>query len=145
MAFIRGPKGELIRAPHLAKWDAEIFQKYILKEAGGILELAFDVPLPPAGYGREGYIEPIQTQWEALKAKRVDVLIKKIADIYVCEVKPQAGAMAVGQVLMYCELYKKYYPTKLNVIPLIITDELDPDVLPLCGLHKILTYNTNQN
>jgi len=139
---IRGPGGVLIRAPHLAKYDRDIVQQFLDDNVHTPCQILFDVPLPPIVEPKKQVIKTPAGQWKALKAKRIDMVIVRPTCVYVCEAKPGASAMAVGQVLMYQELYHQYYLPTVPVIMLILTDRLDPDVQMVCAKKRILYYET---
>lgn len=63
--------------------------------------------------------------------KRIDVLAKSGDETHIIEVKPSAGASALGQVLSYCELYKNYVDPTAKLKPILVTDSLKPDMAML--------------
>jgi len=48
------------------------------------------------------------------------------------EIKPKASYVAFGQVVFYAYQFQKDYSPGLDVLPVILTDLVDPDIVPLC-------------
>ncbi len=63
-----------------------------------------------------------------LYQKKIDVVGLKGERIDIIELKPNAGASAVGQILMYRKLYKKDYSPPTQPGCVIITDSVKSDV-----------------
>jgi hypothetical protein len=141
---IRDKDGVLIRAPHLSKYDHKIVQQYFDEIVRHPYEAVFDLRCPPEIINGPGGVKEDTALWTNLVAKRIDLVIKKPTVHYVCEAKPQASAMAIGQVQMYKDLYQKYYKPDVPVIMLILTDTIDPAVVDLCNKTKIVYYETNK-
>lgn len=64
-----------------------------------------------------------------LYQKKIDVVAFKGDRIDIIELKPRAGASAVGQVLMYKKLYIKDYTPPSRPRCIIITDDVKTDTL----------------
>ena len=62
--------------------------------------------------------------------KRIDVVGRRGLDYWIIEVKPRAGAMALGQALFYSDLFEREFAVAGDVVPVIVTDVVDKDVLP---------------
>lgn len=65
---------------------------------------------------------------EKLYKKKIDVVGLKGQEIAIIELKPKAGASAVGQVKMYCALFKKENPAAPACRAVVITDSVSSDV-----------------
>ncbi len=64
----------------------------------------------------------------ALYKKKIDVIGYGGGKIDIIELKPRAGAAALGQVKGYIELYKRDIAPNANPNAVLITDELMPDM-----------------
>jgi len=69
--------------------------------------------------------------WHLLR-KRIDVVAQVGPVYWVIEVKPRASYEAFGQVVYYSYAFEKEYSPGGEVVPVIVTDLVDPDILPLC-------------
>jgi len=70
--------------------------------------------------------------WHLLR-KRIDVIGRVGPAYWVIEVKPRASYDAFGQVLYYSYAFEIEYSPGGEVVPVIVTDLVDPDILPLCS------------
>lgn len=73
----------------------------------------------------------------ALTTKRIDVVWRKDETVFICEVKPRAGASAIGQLLNYRNLYRSTISTANNIRLVLITDILQPDIIQSLIEHDI--------
>ena len=72
------------------------------------------------------------------KSSYIDVVGYKGDDIYIIEVKPQAWAKALGQIIMYDFLYTVDFSPKGKTYATILTDEVMPNMKSLCDEHNII-------
>lgn len=75
--------------------------------------------------------------------KRIDVVCLVDSDFWVVEVKPYASMLAVGQVISYARLFAKEYLRSGRVMPVIVCDNKDEDLLDGFGELGILVL-TNE-
>ncbi|MCK5504537.1 MAG: hypothetical protein KAJ10_05215 [Thermodesulfovibrionia bacterium] len=123
--------------PHARIWEERIIDKF--KEKYGVAgEWTHDIRLkikdPPDHTfmsTKEGDLWRIQT------AKRVDIVIVKPRVIYVIEVKDRLRPSAIGQALTYKNLYEWQHKPGQEVIPAIVTEYTDPDMLDVARFYGI--------
>jgi len=65
----------------------------------------------------------------ALTTKRIDVVWMRNDHVYICEVKPRAGAAAIGQLINYRNLYRSTISTEYPIRLVLLTDRLQQDTL----------------
>ena len=131
-AFAKIPK-----YPHLRPEDILIWEKFIDNFPGFYESVDYDVHV---GQGRDypEVEEPkIYDDMKWLSLKRIDVVGYRKDRVDIIEVKPRAGASAVGQVEVYTDLYKEKFPDVKNLKKIIITDDMDPDTTRICGYRDI--------
>lgn len=114
---------------HMKPADRKIWEKFIAEFPDAYDECRYDVhvgsipkfvdPNPLSGSDGE----------ERLYKRKIDVIAYKENEIDAIELKPRAGSSAIGQVLMYRDLFIKEYKPGRFVRPVIITDVSDTDVL----------------
>ena len=69
--------------------------------------------------------------------RRIDAVGYTTNELYIIEVTVSAGLKAIGQLITYPILYTEtYHPTR-PLHPLLITESLQPDVLPALEAHQI--------
>jgi hypothetical protein len=69
--------------------------------------------------------------------RRVDLIIDDGETAHINEIKPAASYVALGQILYYTYLIRKYLNPACALVPTILTDCPDPDIICLCDQHGI--------
>lgn len=128
---VKMPDGEMVRMRHLSPEDRRLFTKYLVKNQPQVKRIKYDVEVG-AAVGPEGIAYAYHDEkYRRLLAKRIDVVMEYDERTDICEVKPRAGAMAMGQLLLYVDLYQKGKHGKTTARAVIITDQVDPDARDL--------------
>lgn len=118
------------RYPHMMAGDERVWTRYLTNPLPGLEGCWYDVhvgePVKPTGI-----VDVMDMRIsEGLTEKRIDVICKVKGGYWVVEVKPIANMRAVGQALIYARLFaEKFKPSGL-VIPMIVCDQADPDIIP---------------
>lgn len=131
------PLQQLRKYPHMLPADAQLWTRYLETNPFPAAHVRYDVhvgtPAPvPEGTG-PNYARMIQ----ALSTKRIDALVILPDKTLVVEVKPHAGATAVGQALCYALLYRQENPLIAPPTPTILTDTAQPDLPWICSVVHI--------
>jgi hypothetical protein len=71
-------------------------------------------------------------QWETLKSKRIDLVVKQPNRIWVIEITPKLSKAAVGGVMTYRELYLAQYKPKQDVYLGVVCEVDDPGYHSTC-------------
>lgn len=114
--------------PHMKPADVLIWERFMQKFPTAYDEVEYDVLVGTATPAPEETPENLKKDWEVLGKKKIDVVGFKVEGIDILELKPQAGASALGQVRGYADLYEAESGTALPVRPVLITDILKPDM-----------------
>lgn len=117
--------------PHMSVADTTIWEKFIDTYPDRYRTVDYDVALGSTPLSSSQIESISDANMLRLWQRRIDVLAKSGGETHVIEVKPNAGAQALGQVLSYCELYKNYIDPTANVKAILITDRLLPDMAML--------------
>ena len=129
-----------LRYPHLGPEDAAIWSKFIQRKPNFYDLVEYDAKV---GEGRD-YSEHPDDQYKAdmvlLSRKRIDVIGFKAGEIHIIELKPKATLSAIGQVIGLMKLYQAENQTTAKIMPVIITDEILPDMANLCGQMGVLLF-----
>ena len=124
---------QLLKYPHLGPEDTKIWSKFIEKNPDYYLEVDYDVKV---GEGRDYSALPEDEYSDDLKylsKKRIDVVALRDNEIHIIELKPSAGLSAIGQAFGLAELYRATNPIEKRVVPVVITDQLLPDMEKICA------------
>lgn len=122
--------------------DVHLWEKFVRANAGFFTSCDYDVPVgpPPDWLDVEG--DEMARKQAKLYQKKIDVVGYNGNDIYIVEVKPQAGSSAVGQILSYKLYWKKDNPDLPEPKLLVITNKLQNGYEPVYHSHKILVAET---
>lgn len=118
--------------PHMGPNDAIIWARFILADQTFFEKVCYDIPV---GQGAEFDVTAGGILGEGIKKlyqRKIDVVGVKDSTVYIVEVKPRATTAAIGQVKGYVTLFKRDYPEYKNVLPMIVTDSLMPEMQFLC-------------
>lgn len=130
----------LSKYPHLNKYDAAIWNRFIVDYPDKFLRVDYDVVVGKTRKDATELKEEWQRNRDYLGKYKIDVVGYTENSIYIIEIKPKAAAKALGQIIMYDYLYQRDYKPQKQTIATIITDELMPDMDELCNEHNIKLY-----
>ncbi len=114
--------------PHMAPADKAIWERFIVANPSAFDSVAYDVPVG-IGTDMDTVVNP-ETGGDINKLyqRKIDVVAVKDGKLFVVELKPRASTAALGQVQGYVVLFKRDYQVGVPVNPVVITDELLPDM-----------------
>jgi len=128
------------RYAHMRQWETIITDRFIQKK---IMpgNYTYDVHLKVRESPLPEYMsENERLLWNRITAKRIDIVIKTMDTIYVCEVKDRLRPSAIGQALTYKTLYKEQFKPTKKVIPAIICEYTDLDMLHVAKVYNIIVW-----
>jgi hypothetical protein len=126
------PADKLQKYPHFFPRDIAIWERFLSSYSTQFRGFDYDIKVgtgtpPVAGLGSE-YI-----RMQAILSKyRIDAVGYTDTAIYIIEVKPAAGTIALGQIELYTRLYVRDYKPTRKVIGMIVTDQELPDMRQVC-------------
>ena len=134
-----------IRYPHMLPEDIVIWQRFISN--GDYLpdHVWYDVRCGTAVEVVEGSPEWMRRMAGRLTRKRIDVVGQVGPGYWIIEIKPRASYVAFGQVVFYAHAFQREYAPTGDVVPVILTDVLDPDILPLCSEVGVLVFEVGKS
>ena len=74
----------------------------------------------------------------AVTRKRIDVIGRFKSKLYIVEVKTVLNMKALGQAVTYHDLFIRDYETDLEVIPAVICEMSDADLVPIAAKLKVV-------
>lgn len=109
--------------------DNAVWTRFLQTDIGMLKEVWYDVRvgqpvlLPVGASNLERRIAA------GLTRKRIDVVCSVGGGFWVVEIKPYASMLAVGQVISYVRLFAIQYTVPGELIPVIVCDSYDEDLL----------------
>jgi len=115
--------------PHMMAEDTLVWTKFLSSQLNHIKEVWYDVRVgQPVFVGVNG--SNVERRVAAgLTRKRIDAVCRVGGGFWVVEVKPYANMHAVGQVVSYVRLFAQEYSAPGQIIPVIVCDDFDLDLL----------------
>ena len=117
------------RYPHFLAEDTAVWTKFLETDRDRLKEVWYDVRVGQAVLLPVGASDMERRIAAGLTRKRIDVVCLVEGGYWVVEVKPRASMLAVGQVLSYVRLFAAEYEVTGEVIPVIVCDDYDEDLL----------------
>ena len=112
---------------NLRENETFIWNRFIEKYPDAYDEVIYNLHLGEGANIPAGTEENIARDFKLLTQYKVDVVGFGKNKIDIIEIKPYAGASAIGQVISYSELYKKDIDPAATPNLVILTDQLRPD------------------
>lgn len=136
----RFPPEKLLRYPHMFPNDIAIWERFIEKYAAGYSGFDYDVKVGTGTAALPHVGAAYRQMQETLSKYRIDVVGRASLGYIIFEVKPDAAASAIGQVLTYTTLFKRDFPDLAPVRGAIVTDRERPDMVELTDEHNMLYF-----
>lgn len=125
------------RFPHILPPDVPVMIRWLIKHKDDILWLDMDVRV---GEGRPAPPDtPSNLKQMALdlSKRRIDLVAGFQQHIAIVEITRNAGFTAVGQLLVYPPLYRQTFSPGLEVVPILVCEEIQPDVASIISQYGI--------
>jgi len=127
----------LRKYPHMFPRDIVIWERFLLKHASKFTGFDYDIKVGSVPVFPDGFDSGIYKAGEVLWKKRIDAVGYKANEIIIIEVKPNAGASAIGQILGYIQLYRNEIKPAQKIIGMIVTDFPDIDLRKIAENNQI--------
>jgi hypothetical protein len=114
---------------HMMVEDTIVWTKFLESKFVEIKEVWYDVRVGMPVLVGDGSDDTLNRIAAGLTRKRIDVVASVGGGLWVIEVKPYANMYAVGQVITYVRLFKQEYTSPGRVVPVIICDDYDEDLV----------------
>jgi len=115
--------------PHMLAEDNAVWTKFLQTDAGRLKEVWYDVRVGQPVTLPVGASDMERRIAAGLTRKRIDAVCSVEDGFWVVEVKPHASMLAVGQVISYVRLFNLEYAPGGQVIPVIVCDSYDEDLV----------------
>ncbi len=114
--------------PHMMPRDVEIWERFIEANPDIFDVVSYDVPVGDGAEFDTTVHVGVASDMRKLYQRKIDVVGRKHGMFFVVEVKPRASTAAIGQVKGYITLFKRDYTINEPVIPMIVTDQMLPEM-----------------
>ena len=128
--------------PHLLPEDIDVWERFLSAYAHRFERFDYDVRIGEGRPAPPGTDEAIARMAIDLSQKRIDAVGHTADAIAIIEITKLAGLKAVGQLITYPILYAKTFNPTKPLIPILVTAELSPDIIPVLKAHNITYYVT---
>lgn len=119
---------KLFRYPHMFPLDIAIWERFIDSPYNDFLGFDYDVKVGSGTTAPSGVGDNYKRMQEILSKYRIDCVGHKPGEIWIIEVKPEAGTIAIGQIEAYTRLYKRDFNPAEKIIGCIVTNRTLPDM-----------------
>lgn len=126
------------RFPHILEQDIPVARRWLTINQGGIEWLEIDVRVGDGRPAPPGTPPNLQQMAVDLSQRRIDLVAGFRDHIAIVEVTRIAGFTALGQLLVYPELYRYSFKPTLPLIPTLVCEELQPDVQAVISQYGIV-------
>lgn len=123
--------------PHMKPRDVALWEQFIHDYPDAYDQVAYDVYVGEIPDFVQQQAQDIGGDIHKLYQWEVDVLGQKNGRVDVIEIKPDAGAGAIGQVLCYDVLLEDILPEDVQTQCVIITDRMRPNMPRIAARHRV--------
>ena len=119
---------EALKFPHYKQSEVEIAKRFIATNTL-VGEYKTDIKLSITETERDK-LEPenYRKMWAALKAKRIDMTCETDSNLWIIEIKDLLLPSAIGQLMLYRDMYARQYKPGKEVRLIIVSGHDDYDV-----------------
>ena len=124
--------------PHMSPEDTTLWNRFIETHPHFADFAYYDVPVGSLPHNIQSAQRPITERYvKQTYLKRIDALTQQDKLLHLIELKPYAGMIALGQVIMYRHCLAKLLGNDYNIHGMIISDIADVDLPELATIHQI--------
>lgn len=138
-----GPRFEatkLNKYPHFFPLDIPIWERFLDAHGSDFSGFNYDVKVGSGTKSPKGFGANYRRMQRILSKYRIDAVGFKPGSIWIIEVKPDAGTVAIGQIETYTRLYQRDFKPTDSIVGCIVTNRALPDMKYLTSSKKIEYY-----
>lgn len=126
-----------VKYPHMLPGEVEIWDRYLAEYGVPAGRIEYDVHL-----GDGAPVDPAWPAWMAgmvksLSTHRCDVVIERMGEVVIVEVKKIAGMGALGQLMGYEALWIRDMGTSRSVRLVLVCERLEADMKALFDFYEV--------
>lgn len=119
----------MVHYPHMLAEDTAVWTTFLKSGQVVIDEVWYDLRVGQAVAVRRNGTVMEQRIADGLTRKRIDAVCCVAGGFWVVEIKPYANMVALGQALTYSRLFRQEYDVTGEVLPVIVCDDYDQDLI----------------
>jgi len=123
------PAEKLYKYPHMLPADVEIWERFLDRHGTEFSGFDYDVHVGGSVERLDSWSDEYYRGFCTLAAKRIDAVGYKPGEVWLFEVKPEAGVTAVGQLVTYRDLYLAERGPVGVVVCCLVCENILPDEL----------------
>lgn len=128
---------KLRKYPHMLPADVKLWERWIDRYPDFFSAVEYDIHVGGTVKRLPWWSDAYKEMASALAARKIDVVGHRPGEVWIVELKPDAGASAIGQLLCYRILYNRKFQPTSSVVLCLITNNMVPDEEYLCGMFGI--------
>lgn len=129
--------GVMISYPHMLREDSVVWTEFLRRGLAGVDEVWYDVHVgEPVRLAAGGPVELVADA-AAVSRKRIDAVWRSGQELWVTEVKPYGGYVALGQVLVYWRLFQAEFRAGRSARPCVVCGTVDGDCVRDFAAHGV--------
>lgn len=113
--------------PHMKPADVHLWNKFIDEHPDFFETCDYDVSVGEGVIAGDIENDIYARDFQQLTQKKIDVVGYKGRDVWIVEVKPNAGSGAMGQIITYGNLWSQKHPNEKYLHLAIITNQQQSD------------------
>lgn len=129
-----------VKYKHLMPEDARTWTRFLQAGPRGMTEVWYDIHVGTAVVVPDGMAKFMERVAEAVTRKRIDVVARVRSGFWVIEVKPVCGQEAIGQALVYRDLFAREYAGVSEVVPVVVCELAEVDVIDTADELGVLIF-----
>lgn len=127
---------------HMMPEDTAIWTRF-LRQGQFLPDLVwYDVHVGKGIHVSDGQPDWLKKMTLDISRKRIDIVARCGLDYWIIEAKPAAGIVALGQVLYYSTAFALEYEHAGRIIPAVVTDVVDPDLVQTFRLGGVVIFES---
>jgi len=124
--------------------DARVWTKLLESDPGVFEKVWYDLRVGEGMKLGAGVSVLLKGVAEALTTKRIDVVGLRGLAYFVCEIKPVADMVALGQALAYSLMFATKYKVKGDIVPTVICEKIDGDVVDAYRAAGVVVFGVGE-
>jgi len=134
----------LAKYPHLTPHDTGVWSLFIDHNPHAFTTVYYDVRVGSGAAPPDTQPDDWTADYQSLTQKRIDAVAIGATGLYIIELKPRAGAIALGQVRVYEDLFHESFPQITDTHPTLICYNTDPDIARLAKSLGVLILHAEE-
>ena len=130
--------------PHMTPIDVLIWEQFIRANSGYFDSVDYDVKVGEGASFLPEKGEKYEEDFRILTQKKIDAVGYRGNEIWLIEIKPNAGSRALGQILTYEKLYTKQFPELPNIRKCVITTFLQNEYTDVYSKYNVIVFEVGE-